>query len=212
MARFLPVSLTTLLVELADLDETLALFAALQADPIDGIAEMVPAARTLMIGFRPEKVTPAALAARIATYDLSAKIAPSEHLVEIPVRYDGEDLADVAALTGLAVDEVIRRHTQSEFTVAFCGFAPGFGYLVGGDPALHVPRRKCRRRHLFRAEADHQRARRRHHFLDAVDGGRLKRGEKRQRFIEIGQFDEDRGQADGKKARHAFMPCRRRSE
>ncbi|WP_242224587.1 5-oxoprolinase/urea amidolyase family protein [Shinella zoogloeoides] len=145
MARFLPVSLTTILVELADLDETLALFAALQAAPIDGIEEMVPAARTLMIRFRPEQVTPAALAARIATYDLSAKIAPSEHLVEIPVRYDGEDLADVADLTGLSVDEVVRRHTQSEFTVAFCGFAPGFGYLVGGDPALHVPRRKSPR-------------------------------------------------------------------
>ncbi|MGD9480942.1 5-oxoprolinase/urea amidolyase family protein [Shinella sp. G-2] len=143
--RFLPVSLTTILVELADLDETLALFASLEADPIDGIEETVPAARTLMIRFRPEKVTPAALAARIATRDLSAKIAPSEHLVEIPVRYDGEDLADVADLTGLSVAEVIRRHTESEFTVAFCGFAPGFGYLVGGDPALQVPRRKSPR-------------------------------------------------------------------
>ena len=143
--RFLPVSLTTILVELADLDETLALFASLQADTIDGIEEMVPAARTLMIHFRPEKVTAAALAAGIATRDLSAKIAPSEHLVEIPVRYNGEDLADVAELTGLSVAEVIRRHTESEFTVAFCGFAPGFGYLVGGDPALHVPRRKSPR-------------------------------------------------------------------
>lgn len=143
--RFLPVSLTTILVELADLDETLALFASLQADPVDGIEEMVPAARTLMIRFRPEKVTAAELAARIATRDLSAKIAPSEHLVEIPVRYDGEDLADVAELTGLTVEEVVRRHTESEFTVAFCGFAPGFGYLVGGDPALHVPRRKSPR-------------------------------------------------------------------
>lgn len=143
--RFLPVSLTTILVELADLDETLALFSSLQADPIGGIEEMVPAARTLMIRFRPEKVTAAELAAQIATRDLSAKIAPSEHLVEIPVRYDGEDLADVAELTGLSVEEVIRRHTQSEFTVAFCGFAPGFGYLVGGDPALHVPRRKSPR-------------------------------------------------------------------
>ena len=65
MARFLPVSLTTILVELADLDETLALFAALQAAPIGGIEEMVPAARTLMIRFRPEQVTPAARAARI---------------------------------------------------------------------------------------------------------------------------------------------------
>lgn len=143
--RFLPVSLTTILVELADLDETLALFASLQADPIDGIAEMVPAARTLMIRFRSEKVSSSDLAAGIATRDLSAKIAPSEHLVEIPVRYDGEDLGDVADLTGLSVEEVIRRHTESEFTVAFCGFAPGFGYLVGGDTALHVPRRKSPR-------------------------------------------------------------------
>lgn len=140
--RFLPVSLTTVLVELADLDETLALFASLEADPIGGIEEMVPAARTLMIRFRPEKVSATDLAAGIATRDLSARIAPSEHLVELPVHYDGEDLRDVAELTGLSVDEVIRRHTQSEFTVAFCGFAPGFGYLAGGDPALHVPRRK----------------------------------------------------------------------
>ena len=55
--RFLPVSLTVLLVELADLDETLALFASLEADPVDGIADMVPAARTLMIRFRPEKLS-----------------------------------------------------------------------------------------------------------------------------------------------------------
>ncbi|MDS7594988.1 5-oxoprolinase/urea amidolyase family protein [Agrobacterium tumefaciens] len=143
--RFLPVSLTTLLVELADLDQTLALFASLQADPVEGIEETVPAARTLMIRFRPEKISAEALANQLSTRDLSAKIAPSENLVEIPVRYDGEDLGDVAELTGLSVEEVIRRHTESEFTVAFCGFAPGFGYLVGGDPALHVPRRQSPR-------------------------------------------------------------------
>lgn len=143
--RFLPVSLTTILVELADLDQTLSLFASLEADPVEGIEETVPAARTLMIRFRPEKIEAQALAARIASRDLSAKIAPSDKLVEIPVRYDGEDLADVAELTGLSVEEVIRRHTDSEFTVAFCGFAPGFGYLVGGDPALHVPRRQSPR-------------------------------------------------------------------
>jgi KipI family sensor histidine kinase inhibitor len=145
MMRFLPVSLTTILVELADLDETLALFASLQAEPVAGVEEMVPAARTLMIRFRPDRIDAPELAALIATRDLSAKMAPSEHLVEIPVRYDGEDLADVAELTGLSVEEVVRRHTASEFTVAFCGFAPGFGYLVGGDPALHVPRRKSPR-------------------------------------------------------------------
>lgn len=143
--RFLPVSLTVLLVELADLDETLALFASLQADPVGGIEDMVPAARTLMIRFRPERTSAEKLAGAIATRDLSAKIPPSDNLVEIPVRYDGEDLGDVAALTGLSVEDVIRRHTESTFTVAFCGFAPGFGYLVGGDPALQVPRRQSPR-------------------------------------------------------------------
>ncbi|KQV37705.1 5-oxoprolinase/urea amidolyase family protein [Rhizobium sp. Root1204] len=143
--RFLPVSLTVLLVELADLDETLALFASLEADPVDGIEDMVPAARTLMIRFRPERQTAESLAGAIATRDLSARIAPSDKCVEIPVNYNGEDLADVAGLTGLSVEEVIRRHTESEFTVAFCGFAPGFGYLVGGDPALQVPRRQSPR-------------------------------------------------------------------
>ena len=143
--RFLPVSLTTLLVELADLQETLALFASLEADPVPGIADMVPAARTLMIRFHPGATTPEALAREVATRDLSARIAPSDKLVEIPVRYDGEDLADVAELTSLSVEEVVRRHVESEFTVAFCGFAPGFGYLVGGDPALQVPRRQSPR-------------------------------------------------------------------
>jgi KipI family sensor histidine kinase inhibitor len=143
--RFLPVSLTVLIVELKDLDETLALFASLEADPVDGVVDIVPAARTLMIRFRADMLTAEALAAAIAHRDLSAKIPPSDILVEIPVTYDGEDLRDVAELTGLSVEEVIERHTASEFTVAFCGFAPGFGYLVGGDPALQVPRRQSPR-------------------------------------------------------------------
>lgn len=143
--RFLPVNLTTLLVELAGLDETLALFASLTASPLDGIEEMVPAARTLMIRFRPDRITAAAIAAEVAARDLSTVPPSVETVVEIPVDYRGEDLAEVAELTGLSVAEVIRRHTESEFTVAFCGFAPGFGYLIGGDPALHVPRRKSPR-------------------------------------------------------------------
>lgn len=143
--RFLPVNLTTILVELLDLDETLALFASLTADPVEGVVEMVPAARTLMIRFRREEVSASDLARQIALRDVSQRPEISGQTVEIPVHYDGEDLADVAELTGLSVKEVIQRHTESTFTVAFCGFAPGFGYLVGGDPALHVPRRKSPR-------------------------------------------------------------------
>src|SRR5256885_17120634 len=61
--------------------------------------------------------------------------------VEIPVHYDGEDLADVAQLLGITPEEVVRRHTGSEYAVAFTGFAPGFAYLSGGDPIFTVPRR-----------------------------------------------------------------------
>jgi KipI family sensor histidine kinase inhibitor len=61
--------------------------------------------------------------------------------VEIPVCYDGEDLAEVGELTGLGADGVVEAHTGQTWTVAFAGFAPGFGYLVGEDDRLHVPRR-----------------------------------------------------------------------
>ena len=59
--------------------------------------------------------------------------------------YDGPDLADVAELTGLSEREVVEAHTGSTWRVAFGGFAPGFGYLVGGDPRLEVPRRESSR-------------------------------------------------------------------
>ncbi|HVE20979.1 MAG TPA: urea amidolyase family protein [Acidocella sp.] len=143
--RFLPLNLTSFLVELNDLDETLALLAALQANPLPGIREMVPAARTLMIGFAAETTSAEALAASLSQLDLVAPVRQDDRIVEVPVDYQGEDLAEVAELTGLSVEDVIRRHAAGEYKVAFCGFAPGFGYLVGGDPALHVPRRKSPR-------------------------------------------------------------------
>ncbi|HVI26748.1 MAG TPA: 5-oxoprolinase subunit PxpB [Xanthomonadaceae bacterium] len=65
-------------------------------------------------------------------------------VVEIPVRYggeDGPDLEDVARHAGLAPEEVIARHAGGDYTVAMLGFAPGFPYLLGLDPALATPRR-----------------------------------------------------------------------
>jgi KipI family sensor histidine kinase inhibitor len=61
--------------------------------------------------------------------------------VLLPVRYDGPDLDEVAALTGLSPQEVAARHLAGRYTVAFGGFMPGFAYLTGLDPALRVPRR-----------------------------------------------------------------------
>jgi len=65
--------------------------------------------------------------------------------VEIPVRYDGPDLDEVARLTGLSQEEVVARHTGVEHVAAFLGFQPGFAYLLGGDEELHVPRREVPR-------------------------------------------------------------------
>ncbi|HEX5960369.1 MAG TPA: 5-oxoprolinase subunit PxpB [Rhodanobacteraceae bacterium] len=63
-------------------------------------------------------------------------------IVEVPVCYDGPDLDAVAAYAGLSRAEVIARHTAAAYTVAMLGFAPGFPYLLGLDPALHMPRRE----------------------------------------------------------------------
>lgn len=64
-------------------------------------------------------------------------------LIEIPVRYggeDGPDLATLAAHAGLHEDEVIARHCAAEYRVAMLGFSPGFPYLLGLDPCLAMPR------------------------------------------------------------------------
>ena len=59
----------------------------------------------------------------------------------IDVVYDGPDLAEVAGHTGLTTAQVISAHTSTLWRVGFSGFAPGFAYLVDGDPRLRVPRR-----------------------------------------------------------------------
>ncbi|MEY4401653.1 MAG: hypothetical protein RL072_1518 [Actinomycetota bacterium] len=62
-------------------------------------------------------------------------------LVELPVRYDGADLTDVAETCSLSVERLIALHSNAEYEVSFCGFAPGFAYLVGLPRELHLPRR-----------------------------------------------------------------------
>ncbi|NMM11101.1 MAG: 5-oxoprolinase subunit PxpB [Polaromonas sp.] len=143
--RFLPVNLNALLVELDNLEQTLALLASLKDEPIAGIEELVPAARTILIRWRPTACSMADLVREIGQRDVSARAQRSATLIEIPVHYTGEDLADVAQLLGITPEEVIRRHTGSEYTVAFTGFAPGFAYLSGGHPSFNVPRRSTPR-------------------------------------------------------------------
>lgn len=134
-----------MLVELADLGETLALLDALRGQPVDGIREIIPAARTLMIAFDQHALSEEALAEAISARLGGARSEGTGALVEIPVRYDGEDLGEVANILGMTPDEVVRLNGESDYVAAFTGFAPGFAYLSGGDPRLAVPRRKSPR-------------------------------------------------------------------
>lgn len=143
--RFLPVNHHALLVELPDLACTLDLLAALQDEPPAGVNDLVPAAHTILVCFDPRQTHASALRRAIEGLPLQARQRGGDERVEIPVRYDGEDLAEVAALLGIDVAELIRRHTGQDYTVAFTGFAPGFAYLSGGHDSLNVPRRNSPR-------------------------------------------------------------------
>lgn len=165
--RFLTCGADGILVELADLDETLRVFAALQsavkhaveqtaesperaAQPsatsvFAGVKQLIPAARTVYVAFDPLLSSRVELTAAIRALNVAADMERHSRIVEIPVIYDSEDMADVADLLGISVDEVVRRHCDTAWSVAFVGFAPGFAYLTGGDPIFDVPRRKVPR-------------------------------------------------------------------
>lgn len=139
--RFLPCSLSSFLVELDTLDDTLAVFAALQATPLPGVEEIIPAARTLLIHFDPTLTQGRQLSAAIRQLDGQAQVQRAGKVVNIPVQYTGDDLGEMAEYLGLSVEALIQRHTGSLWQVAFCGFAPGFAYLVSREAGIQVPRR-----------------------------------------------------------------------
>jgi KipI family sensor histidine kinase inhibitor len=132
-----------LLVDVEDGPTPAALAAAVAAAGHPGVAEVVPAAVTVLV-----RTTPHADLDAVADVVRDAAAHAAEHQaaadsdeLTVPVVYDGADLADVARHTGLTTAEVVAQHTGQVWTVAFCGFAPGFGYLRGEHDRLHVPRR-----------------------------------------------------------------------
>ncbi|MBA3232828.1 MAG: allophanate hydrolase subunit 1 [Propionibacteriales bacterium] len=144
--RVLPSGTTALLVELDDLDEVLGLYAALADHLPDGVVDLVPAARTLLVVMDPSATSLGSVADAVRRTTPRYDRLDSGELVEIPVSYDGEDLEEAAQQLGCDGAELVRRHTADEWTVAFCGFVPGFGYLTSKMWHSDVPRRSTPRK------------------------------------------------------------------
>ena len=139
-----PVGTTAVLAELSGLHDVLALQSLLLEAPLPGQVDVLAAAETVMV----KADSPAAarrMAARLLAMDLTVQSHTEGALVTIDTVYDGEDLAEVGRLTGLGADGVVAAHTGQVWTVAFGGFAPGFGYMVGENQSLEVPRRSSPR-------------------------------------------------------------------
>ncbi|OBB46040.1 MULTISPECIES: allophanate hydrolase subunit 1 [unclassified Mycobacterium] len=136
-----------LLLELETTAEVLAWADAIREADLPGVLDIVPAARTVLLklaGPRYQAPTRQRLSGLRTDVDPEAELTPpadGRADLTIDVVYDGQDLDEVARLTGLSRDDVVAAHTGSLWRVGFGGFAPGFAYLVGGDRRLEVPRR-----------------------------------------------------------------------
>jgi KipI family sensor histidine kinase inhibitor len=101
--------------------------------------EVVPAECTVLVCWSGELTT--ARIEKLVSAVTPATEVNAGRLVEIPVRYDGQDLDEVAKVTGLSTSKVIELHSSTTFTAAFAGFAPGFMYCIGLPEILQLPRR-----------------------------------------------------------------------
>ena len=146
-----PLGDSALLVELGNkIDSAInqrvhALNALLQANSIAGIVETVPAYCTLLIHYDPLTLTFNQVTHwvqdKLTQVDDSLNRKP-RHL-EVPTRYggaSGSDLEAVAVSKGISAADVVRIHSEREYTVYMMGFTPGFPYLGTLDERLIMPR------------------------------------------------------------------------
>jgi KipI family sensor histidine kinase inhibitor len=115
-----------------------AALALRDAGGLDGVTDVVPGESTVVV--RCVAGATDSIGRRLDS--VVAEPAGSETApVTIEVVFDGADLDRVAGATGLSTDAVVGRFVAASYRVAFCGFSPGFAYLAGLDPDLHLERR-----------------------------------------------------------------------
>ncbi|GAE80528.1 allophanate hydrolase 2 subunit 1 [Cutibacterium acnes JCM 18920] len=132
-----------MLVELDDVGQRRRLHRTLSEHPAVGTVDLVPAQTTVLIDVESPDQLPAAVAhvQELIAAGLDCVEQGVREVVEVPVRYDGLDLSDVAELLNMTTDELVRRHSDQQWTVEFAGFMPGFGYMSGADWPYRIPRR-----------------------------------------------------------------------
>lgn len=134
--RLLPYGPRAVLAEFDTLTEVMSTSNAWRSAALSGVVDVVPAARTVLVVHDGTLDTSQLMG---STHVASATTTGAP--VVLDVAYDGVDLAEVAQSCGLSVQAVVDLHSAAKYTVAFCGFMPGFAYLVGLPEVLHLPRR-----------------------------------------------------------------------
>lgn len=142
--RIMAAGTSARLVEASDHVQMLAFYRGLErvrrSSDGSGIVDLVPGARTVLVEFDPTRISPQQIDGLILETPLECAAGDRGELIEIAVTYDGPDLNAVCDTIGCDRDDFVTWHTADEWTVAFTGFAPGFGYLVRPDHATSVPR------------------------------------------------------------------------
>ncbi len=129
------------IIDLDHLDRVMSVASQLRELALPGVIEIVPAASTVLVT-AVDRAAVQRVVEAMERIDAARPVAVGDgRAIVIDVSYDGEDLDEVAALTSLSRDAVIRAHTETQWLGAFGGFAPGFVYLAGADGRLDVPRR-----------------------------------------------------------------------
>lgn len=152
--RFVEASDQSLLVEfeggigLESHQRVIRLLRALGANQLPGVRNLHPAYCSILVVFDPLTTEPERLQEQIRSLDMDHVALPPPRILEIPVHYDGPDLAEVANLHGIPSQRVIELHASALYTVYFLGFVPGFAYLGGLPEEIATPRRQTPRKQV----------------------------------------------------------------
>lgn len=131
-------------------DAVNALAGKIRKHNIEGVEEMIPTFRSLLILFDPKRTSMKTLREGIEKLDLasSAEEKKEKRILHIPCCYGGkygEDLLDMEKVTGLSREEIVKIHSGTDYRVYMLGFLPGFAYLGGLDERIAAPRLKTPR-------------------------------------------------------------------